>query len=553
MSLATGQRELNDAIPCTILVVDDTLNNLFVFQELIEQNFKSHRMLMTTDPKEGLKMASDHHPDAILLDFQMPGINGIEVCRRLKADASIMDIPVILITGTFVTPQLKAEGLDAGASDFIVKPIDIAELTAKIKVVLRGKHLEDELKDINKQLNLEMAKRQKTEADLLESEKKFREFVERTDNLIIQVDSKARFLYLNHMSNPIFGISPEECRDMSIFDFIHPEDVKRSKAFFRKWRSEHLKNTSFETRMVNKNDGTVSHLMCTVNCKYNEAGDLIHVNSIAQDITSRKRAEEEIILARKKAESATKAMQDFLSFISHEIRNPIHHIISYATFGIDKFDTKPKEQIKEYFKIIKESSNDLLGLLNDLLDLSKTESGKMLYHMTKTNLKKIIIRCVTECQSTAKEKGVSVETVIPDIPADLVGDVLKIGQVLRNLLGNAIKFSPPGKTITISLSAGEISMGRRITDDKSIPALCVVVKDEGVGIPENELESVFNKFTQSSKTNHQAGGTGLGLAICHEIVKGHNGRIWAENNPEGGTTFSFSLPYEQVLVTQIVE
>jgi len=134
----------------TILVVDDTLNNLFVFQQLIEHSFKTHRVLMTTDPLEGIKMASDNHPDVILLDFQMPMINGIEVCKRLKADESVMNIPIILITGNFITPLLKAEGLDAGASDFIVKPIDIAELTAKIKVVLRSKQLEDDLKTTNR-------------------------------------------------------------------------------------------------------------------------------------------------------------------------------------------------------------------------------------------------------------------------------------------------------------------------------------------------------------------------------------------------------------------
>ena len=134
----------------TILVVDDTLNNLFVFQQLIEHSFKTHRVLMTTDPLEGIKMASDNHPDVILLDFQMPMINGIEVCKRLKADESVMNIPIILITGNFITPLLKAEGLDAGASDLIVKPIDIAELTAKIKVVLRSKQLEDDLKTTNR-------------------------------------------------------------------------------------------------------------------------------------------------------------------------------------------------------------------------------------------------------------------------------------------------------------------------------------------------------------------------------------------------------------------
>ncbi|MBT3226704.1 MAG: response regulator [Deltaproteobacteria bacterium] len=534
----------------TILVVDDTLNNLFVFQQLIEHSFKTHRVLMTTDPLEGIKMASDNHPDVILLDFQMPMINGIEVCKRLKADESVMNIPIILITGNFITPLLKAEGLDAGASDFIVKPIDIAELTAKIKVVLRSKQLEDDLKTTNRLLHQEIAKRKETEANLLQSEQKFRELVEGTDDLVTQVDKKARFKYLNHMSEAILGIPPEECTGQSYFDFIHPDDLRMSKAIYRKWLIEKCSSASFETRMVNKTTGKVGHLICTLNFKYDDAGDLIHINSIARDITSMKKAEREIVLARNKAESANVALQDFLSFISHEIRNPIHHIIAYANIGVQKTDRKSKAEIKEFFEAIKESSNVLLDLLNDFLDLSKSEAGKMDYQMKKGNLKKIIDNSIKECQSNAQEKGIIMEIERPVMPTDFVGDIQKIKQVMRNLLANAIKFTPSGKKISVSINLAELSVGRRKTDDQSIPGFGVVVKDEGIGIPEDELESIFSKFAQSSKTKNKNGGTGLGLAICFEIIKAHQGRIWAENNPEGGAIFSFLLPYEQVLVKQ---
>lgn len=529
----------------SILVVDDALNNLFVFQHLIEYSFKSHRVLMTTDPSEGFRLASDNHPDAILLDYQMPGINGIELCKQLKADESLMNIPIILFTGNLITPQLKADGLDAGASDFIVKPIDIAELTAKIKVVLRSKRLEDDLKAANKQLHQEIGIRRETEANLLESEKKFREFVEGTTDLITQVDHKAQFLYINHMSEAILGISPEEAYGKSAFDFVHPEDLEKSKTFFGKSLAEKRQSTHFETRLVNKGNGNVSHLICTINFQYDEAGALVHMNSISRDITSMKKAEKEIVSARNRAELANEAMKDFLTFISHQIRNPIHHIINYADFGIQKTDRKSKPEIKEFFKTIKESSNVLLELLNNFLDLSKSEAGKMCYRMKKTNLKKIVMKSIAECQSAAKEKGVMLEAGMSDIPTDFTGDAPKIRQVMGNLLSNAIKFTPPGKKISVSIEPAETSEGRRQTDSQSIQALTVVVKDEGIGIPEDELESIFNKFKQSSKTLNKTGGTGLGLAICFEIIKAHQGRIWAENNPEGGAIFSLLLPCEQ--------
>ncbi|MBT6499552.1 MAG: hypothetical protein HOK67_06580, partial [Deltaproteobacteria bacterium] len=109
------------------------------------------------------------------------------------------------------------------------------------------------------------------------------------------------------------------------------------------------------------------------------------------------------------------------------------------------------------------------------------------------------------------------------------------------------KFTPPDKKITISFASQKLPVGNRRTDQETIPALTVKIRDEGTGIPENELESIFNKFIQSSKTKTGAGGTGLGLSICQEIVKAHHGKIWAENNPDGGATFSFILPYESVM------
>ncbi len=537
----------------SILVVDDTLNNLFVFQHLIEYNFQSHRVLMTTDPLEGLNMAFEHHPDAILLDYKMPKMDGIELCRQLKTDKAVMNIPIILITGNLITPQLKAEGLDAGASDFIVKPIDITELTAKIKVVLRNKRLEDDLKIMNRQLLQEIAKRKQTETNLLESEKKYREFVEGTDDLITQVDNKANFLYLNHMSESILGLQSGECRNLSFFDFVHPDDLRRAKAIFRKWLADKCQSASFETRMVNKSNGNISYLICTLNFQYDDRGNLIHINSIARDISSMKKAEQEIISARIKAEVANEALQDFLSFISHEIRNPIHHIVSFANIGVEKNKIKSKAELKEFFEAIQDSSLVLLDLLNDFLDLSKSEAGKMDYQMATSDLSKIVTKSVTEFQAAAKEGGILLETRMPLIPTDFMGDIQKIGQVMRNLLSNAIKFSPSEKRISISINEAELSMGRRKTDDELVHALSVAIKDEGIGIPENELESIFNKFTQSSKTKHKNGGTGLGLAICSEIIKAHHGRIWAENNPEGGATFTFILPFKHDHVTPSAE
>jgi signal transduction histidine kinase len=262
------------------------------------------------------------------------------------------------------------------------------------------------------------------------------------------------------------------------------------------------------------------------------------------EIDERIQIEEFLREAKQEAELANKTKSEFLSNISHELRTPMHQILSYSKFGVEKSDSVKREKIVHYFSKIGTIGKNLLALLNDLLDLSKLESGKLDYDMQKKDLKQIIINICEEFSSLLFDKGVNIE-LSDHIFQKVTCDEYKIGQVIRNILSNAIKFTSSGKKIIISLSNNTLPTGNRRTDKGTISAILITTKDEGMGIPEDELESVFDKFIQSSKTKTGACGTGLGLAICKEIITAHNGKIWAENNSEGGSTFSFLLPYGQ--------
>ena len=157
----------------------------------------------------------------------------------------------------------------------------------------------------------------------------------------------------------------------------------------------------------------------------------------------------------------------------------------------------------------------------------------------KVNLKLVIENVSNEFVSLVEEKSVSLEFSPNNLQSEIICDRNKISQVIRNLLSNAIKFTAKNNKITISINHDKMV---KVGDDRTIPALMVRISDQGVGIPEDELNSVFDKFIQSSMTKTGAGGTGLGLAICKEIIEAHNGKIWAENNAETGSTFSFLLP-----------
>lgn len=246
--------------------------------------------------------------------------------------------------------------------------------------------------------------------------------------------------------------------------------------------------------------------------------------------------------AKEEAEFANSAKSEFLANISHELRSPLQSIIGFSSFGREKSQTVSAEKIWDYFDTILTSGKGLLKLINDLLDLSKLEAAKMIYDMKKRNLYQMIKMVSNEFTSLIEEKGLCLEIAENNTPVEVFCDEYKIGQVIRNLLSNAIKFTPNGRRITLIIEYRDLLPGQQQTSKQTVPTALIRVSDQGIGIPENELESVFEKFVQSSKTKTGSGGTGLGLAICKEIVKAHHGRIWAENNPEGGATFSFVLP-----------
>ncbi len=234
---------------------------------------------------------------------------------------------------------------------------------------------------------------------------------------------------------------------------------------------------------------------------------------------------------------ASQAKSQFLANMSHELRTPMHAIINYAQMGNEKLAAASTDKLPKYFSNIEKSGRRLVSLVNDLLDLSKMEAGKMQFHFSEVNVRDCADQAIDELRSLLEEKNITVALEGGANNTVFYCDSTRLVQVFINLLSNAIKFSGQDKRITLRFEDTLMDI-----EGEDMPALDIRVIDQGPGIPDEELETIFSTFTQSSRTSTGAGGTGLGLTICRQIMAAHQGSIHAENHPKGGTSFVLRFP-----------
>jgi len=335
---------------------------------------------------------------------------------------------------------------------------------------------------------------------------------------------------------------------------VHPDDLTRTLAALQSGLDAGADRFESEFRLRHR-EGHWVHILSRARILRDDLGAPVRLLGGHLDVTEFRKVQEalrnhrdvlernvaertaELVAAKNTAEAANFAKSEFLANMSHELRTPMHAILSFAGLGIARAGDVAKT--RQYLERIDASGRRLLGLLNDLLDLSKLEAGAMHYDFGHHPVTSVAAPAMQEFATLAAERRISLSLEAEDIR--LWCDPMRIGQVLRNLLSNAIRFTPGEGAVRVVIEStviGEAPGG--------MPGVRMVVADNGVGIPDGELETVFDKFVQSSKTRSGAGGTGLGLAICREIVGQHRGSIRAEATPGGGATIVMLLPREPI-------
>ena len=274
-----------------------------------------------------------------------------------------------------------------------------------------------------------------------------------------------------------------------------------------------------------------------------EQGKCIGILGISIDITDRKQIEKQLTLEKEKAEEASGAKSEFLATMSHELRTPMNAILGVTQLLAKK---KMDKQTSEYLKIVMESGKNLLALINDVLDFSKLDAGKLEINIDVFSLKELISNVVLSFRHQARDRDLILLSDIDNaIPDWISGDSVRVRQILVNLLSNAIKFTDKG-TIEIKIECLEL-------DSKKV-LVRLSVKDEGIGIPKSQLDQIFDRFTQvESKYSRKFPGTGLGLAICKQLVDAMHGTISVKSKKNKGSHFYCDIPFPVAMKPAIID
>ncbi|MFT5541648.1 MAG: PAS domain S-box-containing protein [Glaciecola sp.] len=395
----------------------------------------------------------------------------------------------------------------------------------------------------NYRLKTEIIERKKTEALLAQERQKLRYILEGTDVGTWEWNMQTGETSFNERWASIVGYTLEELAPISIetwYRLVHPDDGEGSAALLEKNFTKELDYYEYEARMLHKNGDWIWVLDRGRVVKWDSDGSALIMAGTHQEVTQRKEVELATQEARTAAEDLANSKSLFLATMSHEIRTPMNGIIGLSELALNQTMSK---NLRDYLLKILESSQGLLGILNDILNFSKLEIG----HVSLENLTFTLDSILDSLRHTFSEKALakSIQFVIDidtDVPRDLIGDELRLRQILFNLTSNAIKFTNKGQ-VTISISLQRLQ--------NNTVSLHFAVSDTGMGIDHNGINKLFKPFSQvDSSITRRFGGTGLGLAISHDLLKIMGGEFTVISEPDRGSNFSFELNFELATPTR---
>lgn len=543
-----------------ILLVDDHPENLVALEAILSG--LGGNLVKATSGEEALRCLLHQDFAVILLDVQMPGMDGFETATLIRTRQRSRQIPIIFLTAFSSNDSLIFKGYSLGAVDYLLKPIDPQILTSKVTVFV-------DLFRKTAAIKQQTAQLQAMNAQLQESQERLQDFLDNANDLIQIISVQGRFLYVNHTWQQLLGYTASEAEKLSSLEIIHPE---RRQAFEIACQAVQHQSQSYrlETLFIAR-DGREIAVEGNLNCRF-EGGQPIAIRCLFHDITERKQAEAartqfmQEQAARQQAEVANRMKDEFLATLSHELRTPLNSILGWAKLLRTRtFDEATTHRALE---TIERNAQAQAQLIEDMLDVSRIVTGKLNLNLHPVNLIPILEAVLDGVRPAAEAKSLMLEYSLDEtwqaMPCDAIateaspplclvkGDPHRLQQVIWNLLSNAIKFTPDGGRVSVRLERGE-NEGRGDQAEErdggkplESASACaqMIVSDTGIGISPDFLPYVFDRFRQADATTTRShSGLGLGLAIVKQLVTLHGGQVQVvSDGPGQGTTFTVSLP-----------
>ncbi len=546
----------------SILLVDDRPENLLALEALLEP--LDATLVRANSGDEALKQILARDFAVILLDVQMPGLNGFETARLIKAREKSRYIPIIFLTAISKDEQFVFEGYSVGAVDYMFKPFPPDVLRSKVSVFMDLYFKEQQIKQQEQRLH--ESERRELElqhvAKLGETEARMAEVVDSAMDAIVAFDEEQRITLFNVAAERLFRTSASDAIGKSIETFVTPGFTEDYLATIcavsvanqtEDSSGREPRAAEVESFIGQRRGGDRIPLEASMSCLELPAGKTYTL--IARDVTERRAAEEalrsqavslanstaeltalneELHLRQTELERAMSARNRFYASMSHELRTPINAIIGYNTLLLDHIYGPLNDKQQRGIERTHKAAKHLLELVNDILDLSKIEAGKMEVDLQEVQFPHLVEDLFVTVQPLADEKGSALTMTMDGGPRTIISDPRRLRQILLNLLSNAIKFGE-GKPIDVVC---------RAADEGKFE---IEVVDRGQGIQPEDVARIFDEFVQIARPKRPQQpptqeGTGLGLPISRGLAKLLGGTLQVESTPGEGSRFRLVVP-----------